>query len=710
MAGLEAGCFEVNTTSPHSMLHERLQLQRDCTVTPTVIRQGHWVIIKNVITGGHIRLHRDLWLAVRQFEGNITVQEWVKAHAATFGDQRLLSVIAQLRRLAILNVESAQINIESTASRFFVRLNPLMLRLALFNPTPLLNFLCRVTAFVSVRGFFTALSIVALSALYTLMMHWSAVIDFWQGIEARTQLWYVVILYPLTKFLHELAHGLALRRLGGEVPEAGISFLVLFPMPYIDATDAWSLHRKPRMLVSAAGMLMDLLIACCGILIWSNLSSGVIANLAFTAALMGAVSILLFNANPLLKFDGYYLLEDALDSPGLARRSQAFYRYLFKRHVLNMHTSAPPVVARGEKLWLLAYGASGTLYRYFIAAVICIYLISILHELGVFLALFSLIPLFVFPAYRFLRFLFLSTELANLRIRAITVTAVLGLFVVSFIFTVPLPSSTRTQGVVWVEKQAEVYAAQTGQLEEIFVNNGDVVKKGQPLMRLGSLALASDLEQKLAAVRLARIDVGRYRQENPSKAAVALITLRQSESEVEHATEQINKLTIRSPAHGRVAMGSGQISTGLQIPQGTLLAYVVDADERVIRAVVDQAALGSVESGILEVHVRLAQSMRSALQASVALQVPSCSHKLPSAALANTGFDGFDVDQIDAQGEVRTLEKVFHIELVFDDSTDELQQVPMGTRAYVTLQHAQEPLAHRWIRLSRRLLIKHLSV
>lgn len=696
--------------STQSLLSDRPYLQSDCTVTPTVIRHEHWVIIKNVISGAHIRLHRNLWSTVVELDGKRTVQQWLARHAETFGERQLLSVLVQLWRLGILDAQDCQRVSESWFMRFFTRLNPLMLRLPLFNPNALLDALSKATSIVSSKIVFVCFYIVVFTALYTVLMNWSSIGAFWHSVDSRTQFWYVVFLYPLTKSLHELAHGLMLRRLGGQVPEAGISFVVLFPLPYVDATDAWTLHRKQRMLVSAAGMMMDLLVASVGILVWCNLSSGVIANIAFTAALMGVVSIVLFNANPLLKFDGYYVLEDALDSPGLARRSQAYYRYLFKRFVLAVETSTPPVVARGEKLWLLGYGAASTGYKFIIAAVICVYLVSTLHELGVFLSLFSLIPLCVFPIYRFLQFLLVSNELSSVRLRSISVTLVLLLFIVGMLFMVPMPSSTRTQGIVWVDQQAEVYATQTGQLEQILVKNGDLVRKGQPLMVLDSVDLMYALEKKRAQVRLARLDVTRYRQSDPSRAASALIMLKQSESEVENAIAQVGKLTIRSPVQGRVAMGDRHINKGLHVSQGMLLAYVVDGSARVIRAVVDQSALGNVEAGVRAVQIRIAQNMTRSIPASISRQIPSGSHQLPSAALVNTGIEGFDVEQVNADEPVKTREKVFHLELLLDDSTDELQQIPMGARAYVTLMHEHEPLAQRWMRVSRQLLLKHLSV
>ena len=117
-----------------------------------------------------------------------------------------------------------------------------------------------------------------------------------------------------------------------------------------------------------------------------------------------------------------------------------------------------------------------------------------------------------------------------------------------------------------------------------------------------------------------------------------------------------------------------------------------------------------IEQGIHHASVRLAQNIGRSLPVEISRQIPSGSHELPSEALAEHGLSGFRVNRRDDSNEVRTVDKVFHLELTVLHDTEVMQQVPMGARAYVTLRHADEPLGQRWLRISRRLLMKHLNV
>ncbi len=697
-----------------SLLSAQPCFNSDCTTTYSDIRGEAWIIIKNPLTGAHVRIFRDLWLHLCRLDGNVTLQRWIEPLAQRYGEQRLLSMVVQLKRQGMLifpgSAQLSEKSDKSVGAALFSRYNPLMLRVALFNPTKLLDSFCKLPLILPLKWLLVAVGLLVAMALLSLILSGGKLVTFWQAYSQNMQIWHFVLLFPLTKCLHELAHGWVLRYFGGDAPEAGISFIVLFPMPYVDATDAWSLPRRNRMLVTGAGMAVDFLLACVGIVLWAHLAPGAIASMGFTLALMGVVSIFVFNANPLLKFDGYYLLEDALDSPGLARRSHSYMRYIVKRYVFLLNHSVPPPVAPGERAWLVVYAVSSCVYRFVLAAIISVYLISTLHELGIVLSLFSLIPLCVLPLLRFARFLSFSKELNNSRLRAVSVLSVIALCCTGFIFSVPVPSSTRTQGIVWVDEQAQVYASQSGTIDQLMVASGDVVKKGEPIMALGSDGLDIDLERQRAAVRLAQLVVEQYRQSDPARAQAERIVLDQAEYEVQNAIRQLQQLTMVASVSGRVVLAGDHLAPGALVSQGDLLAYVVNDKDRVVRAVVPQKAMGQVDTGVIRAHVRLAQNLQERIPARITRQTPAGSHQLPSSALANTGFGGFDMALSTAQTSTRTAHKVFHVELELFELVGQLSSIAMGTKAFVTLEHSAEPLGRRWLRISRQLLLKHLSV
>lgn len=696
--------------SVKDLLNDKPCLHSHCTATASTIRTEPWMIIKNPMTAQHVRVHQNLWESVLQLDGTCTVRQWIQRNMQIFDERQLLAVLMQLQNADMVSCNADPVDHRAISAGYLVRFNPLSVRVALFNPTGFLDVLCWLRAGISTRILSGLYGFIVLSALYVLSVSWVDIVHFWEGFEARSQVWWIVFLYPLTKCLHELAHGLALRRRGGEVPEAGVSFLVLFPLPYVDATDSWTLSRKDRMHVTAAGMLIDMLLACIGLLLWYVLDSGVLANLAFTLVLLGIASIVLFNANPLLKFDGYYLLEDALDAPGLARRSLAYYRHIFKRFVLLLKNDKPPLVARGERRWLLLYGFFFTTYRFFIVAVISRYLIETLHEVGFILSLFAIIPLCVLPVYRFTHYLMLSDELAEKRGGSVALICVLLMATAAFLATVPFPSSTKAHGVVWVDQQAEIYAKQTGVIDSFLVEDGNAVIKDQPIIKLDSPELVHEKDRKRAAIEIANIEVARYRQNDIAQARTSMMRVRLLETELEDIENKIDNLVVRAPESGKLALEKHQAILGAYIEQGDLLAYVVDNDERVVRAVVNQASMGELEKGVADAYVRFPHAMTMRIKAEITKQVPSGNYQLPSVALANVGFGGLAIKAGVNGQPVQTLEKVFHLELTLFPEERGLQNIPMGTRAYVTLEHEPEPLGSRWMRISRRLLLQHLNV
>ena len=686
------------------------RLSEYCTVTPTVIRNEHWVIAKNSLSGELVRLHRSLWHAVLELDGSISLRDWIQHNGSVLGDRSLLSAAIRLSRAGIVSAQHTPDVPESLIAKIFVHHNPLMLKFVLFNPRNFLDRLCRLSRGISLKALLVLWLIVVFSAAYAVSVHWPVIKVQLYSSGNGGQLVLVALLYPLSKCLHELAHGWTLRRFGAQVKEAGITIMVLFPLPFVDATDAWTLSRPRRMLVTAAGMLVDIFVTGICILVWVTVSNGIISDAAFALATIGVVSVVFFNANPLLRFDGYYLLEDALDSPGLARRSSAYYRYIFKRFVLLMSNPQAPVLASGEKAWLLLYGASSTLYRFFIVSVICLYLITTLHEAGVLLSLFSVLPLIVLPACYFIKFLSTAAELESQRLRAVSMSVVLVCILAAVLFILPFPSSTRTQGVVWVSQQAEVYAAQDGQLNRLLVSNGELVDKGQVIMKLTSPDLMSELEKREAELRLAQLDLLKNQQSNPHLTRSANIAVQQAQAERDHARESVDGLVVRSPAAGRVAFSSTDIVPGINIDKGHLLAYVANEEKRVVRAVVKQISLGLVEQGVVSAGVRLQRDIANSMAAVVTQQVPSGNYSLPSEALVSNGLSGFEVHRDSENQALKTVDKIFHLELSVMESKHLMAQVPMGSRAYVTLHHPAEPLGLRLIRTSRQLLIRHLSV
>jgi len=228
-------------------------------------------------------------------------------------------------------------------------MNVLFPRRSLWDPD---RFLCRwmpvARLLFSKIGAIIWLIVVGL-ALATVLPQWdqlklaaSNTLDFTNNYENAFLLYgtFVVI-----KLIHELGHAFACRRFGGECHELGIMLLVLVPTPYVDASTAWSFPSKwHRVFVGAAGMIVELFVAALCAFVWHFTNPAaypLVSQLAYNAMFVASVSTVIFNANPLLRYDGYYILSDWLEIPNLRQKSTEYALGLIKRHVFGVKSSQP---------------------------------------------------------------------------------------------------------------------------------------------------------------------------------------------------------------------------------------------------------------------------------------------------------------------------------------------------------------------------------
>ncbi|MEF8724708.1 MAG: hypothetical protein V5B30_19715 [Candidatus Accumulibacter delftensis] len=271
------------------------------------------------------------------------------------------------------------------------------------------------------------------------------------------------LVYPLIKALHELGHAYAVKSGDGEVHEMGIMLLVLAPIPYVDATASGAFRNKwRRAMVGAAGMLVELFLAAIAMAVWVMVEPGLVRSIAFNVLFVAGASTLLFNGNPLLRYDGYYVLADLIEIANLGNRSNQYWQWLAKRYLFGITSVERPPASLGERRWFLFYGAASFVYRTLVMIVITLFIAGEFFFVGVVLALWAATTMFVLPIGKGLNYVISSPELQRHRTRARLVTfGSLAVFVL-FVLSVPMPLRTHAEGVVWVPENAEVRAAADG--------------------------------------------------------------------------------------------------------------------------------------------------------------------------------------------------------------------------------------------------------
>src|SRR5436190_16404080 len=253
--------------------------------------------------------------------------------------------------------------------------------------------------------------------------------------------------FVFIKLIHELGHAFSCRRFGGECHELGIMFLVFIPTPYVDASSAWQFPNKwHRIFVGAGGMIVELFFASLCAFVWVSVEPHtLLGRLTFNAMLVASVTTVIFNANPLLRYDGYYILSDFLEIPNLRQKSQEYTMGLIKRHIFRIKSPIPlPPV--GQRFWLFLYHVTSSVYRVFVGVMIILVVSSQVPVLGILMALGGVITWLVVPIAKLLNYLLLQPELHRKRGRAITFSMAVAAAVIVLIGMINFPMRFEAEG------------------------------------------------------------------------------------------------------------------------------------------------------------------------------------------------------------------------------------------------------------------------
>jgi putative peptide zinc metalloprotease protein len=678
-------------------------------------RGESWYLLLDEASGKQHRINAAAYEFIGRFDGRSSVNELWSLLLERFGegapDQD--EIVRTLQRLA--EAELVQLEGRADIAGLFRRsaertrrrrphVNPLAFSVPLFDPSSLL---ARIEP-LALRLFhpWTAIACAALvlAAAAGAAIHWGAL-----RAHASTHLastYYLALAwasYPVVKLLHELAHALAVRRWGGEVHEFGITFLFFTPAPYMDASAAAAFRsRTRRAVVSLAGIAVELAVGALALLVWLALERGLASDVAFVLLVVCLASSILFNANPLLRFDGYHALCDLVDAPNLALRSHAYWLHLARR-LLGGDASAAPAHAPGELKWLLAYAPLSWSYRLVLSVGLALWVGEKSALLGWLAAAALAFFIVLRPAYGALRTLWHSFSHGAARRRAAGSMAAAAVLAALALLALPMPSGVVVQGVVWPADHARVRAEAEGFVERVLARDGDTVEPGTPLVVLAEPSLFA--ERDTLRARLLGLTARQYDAilREPALARNVIEDLERTRSELERTEQRMVLWTVRSKAAGRLVLPRGEDLPGSFVEKGTTLGYVLDGEPALVRVAVPEEHAALLRGRARRIEVRLSEE-RATLPARLAREVPASTRVLPSAALGEPAGGGHAVDPADKDG-IRALDPVF----LFDVALERTPLERLGGRAWVRFDLGAEPLATQWQRRARQALLKHFN-
>ena len=709
------------STSWYRVATVKPRLRNHAQIHRHVYRGSVWYVMQNHSTGKFHRFTPVANLVIGLMDGKRTVQEIWDLACVRLGDDapsqdEVIKLLSDLHKADVLQSDAPpdihelhQRRKQHVKARWKQYIgNPLSLRFPLFDPDRLLDRVMPLLApFLGWFGALVWLGTVGW-AIVMIAMNWPAlsgdVVDRMFSVENLLLLWFV---FPLIKLLHEFGHAVAAKAGGGEVHEMGVMLLVLMPVPYVDASSATAFRdKRSRMLVGAAGMLVEIFIAAIAVFAWVHLEPGTNRAIAYNVILVAGVSTLLFNANPLLRYDGYYILADYLEIPNLAQRSNEYVGYLVNRYLFGVDGGTSPVSAPGERGWFVFYAIGSFIYRMFMMVSIALLVASRFFVVGVLLAVWAFATMLVIPLAKKINYLVSSPRLSSRRQRAIFATVSIVSVLAVILFWMPAPSSTRAEGVIWAPDEAQVRATVDGFITAVLAKPDQKVRQGDVVIQTEDPEL--EARARVLQAQLAELDA-RYSAMFLTKRVQADVINEQKKhiaEALELASRRQQELQVRSPADGRFIIQDAQNSQGRYVQRGEVLAYVTDNAATTVRVVVPQSEGGLVAQRTRQVEIRPADRIGRPIAARIKREVPAATDELPSMTLSLQGGGKIGLDP-SKSGEGKAVEKLFVLDLELPEGE---QANYFGGRIYVRFEHDPEPLARQWYREVRRAFLKKFNV
>jgi putative peptide zinc metalloprotease protein len=718
----------MSTTSIHSSLWYRVATLRPRLLARAKLHRHRfrgkvWYLLQDPASGRVHRFSPGARLLLAGMDGRRSVADlWALAQRQLGEDaptqDEVIHLLGQLHAADLLQTDVSPDALEAfdrgtrqaAQKRWRSWANPMAVRIPLWDPG---RFLDRFAALWPLlwgrRGLAVWLAVV-LPALVLLPPHWPELSgnlsDRVLQVDNLLLLWLV---FPVIKFLHEMGHASATRAGGGEVHDMGLMLLVLMPVPYVDASSATVFRSKwRRALVAAAGMAVELFLAALAFYVWLAVEPGFVRSVAFNVMLVAGVSTLIFNGNPLLRYDAYYILADLIELPNLAQQASRHWGYLAQRFVLRADSATPVANSPSEAVWLTVYGAASTIYRMLVTVAIALFIATRFFFIGVLLALWAVVMMAVVPLIKVLMALNGRAQLRELRGRA-WVMGGGGLALLALLLcVVPLPFRSQAEGVVWLPEQATVRAGTSGFVASHLAPPDSAVVAGQPL--IANRDPATEAQVAVLEARVAELEAN-YALEFVSDRARAAMVRDQLAAESQalaRARERAAALLVASQNTGRFVVVRPQDQPGRFYRQGEVLGFVIDSSERaMVKVVVTQADIDTIGLPGGQVQMRLAHEPERVIEGRILRQQPAGKNELPSRVLAVGGGGQIAIDPRDSQG-VRAIERLFQIDV---EPLGAAALAPLfGQRVHVRFDHPPLPLAVQWYRSLRRLLLTHFDV
>jgi putative peptide zinc metalloprotease protein len=707
-----------------------LRIRPDLVATRHRYQGRLYWIVKDPVGLRYFRFQEEEYFLLRRLDGDTTLERLKDEFEAEFRPQRIrLEELGQFftmlhRNGLILSDAPGQgeqlgrRNDERERRQWLARFSSVMsIRFRGINPDTLLDWLEPRVRWMFKPWALTCGALLAMAALVLITVHYrefqARLPTFHSFFTPANAFWMMVVL-AVTKIAHELGHGVACKHYGGECHEMGFMLLLLTPCLYCNVSDSWMLPSKwQRIAIGAAGMIVEVVIASIATFLWWFSEPGLLNHLCLSTMFICSVSTLMFNGNPLMRYDGYYILSDLVEVPNLGQKASTLASRELGRWLLGIDTRPDPFLPQHHHTWYVAYAVASSVYRAMVVFSILFFLNELfkpyhLEVVGRMLGMISLAGLFGYPVWKLVRFFMVPGRGDLVNRDRLGLSAGITAAIVGAVFFLPLPH--RVYGTLELEahEAASIYTEVPGLLRAVYVKPGEMVEAGTKLAELDNVDVRLAVEQltgrrnqfksQLLSLRHQRFEDDSAGLQLPEVQKSLAATEEQLQSKL---VEQA-RLTLVAPVAGEVLpgpetpereAGEGELTARTGSPFETRNAgCLMTGDSRRMHAlvVVEQSDIAWLKVG-QTVDVKLDSLPNDILHGRIE-EISSADVKISPRHLSNkTG--GELATKTDASGIERPLTTSYHV-LVFplDDAHGQLK---VGMRGRAKIHATWQPIGMR---------------
>jgi putative peptide zinc metalloprotease protein len=701
----------------------RVALLPSVEVSPQQFRGRTWYVLQDPYTQRYFRASVQACRFIQRLQPDKTVEEvwedFVNNHPHDAPSrEEVIQLLSQLHMSNLL-YSLQQSDNEAIVKRYKAQKNKelmgkvasfLFLRVPLFNPNPLLDRIRTLIMAVTGWSAFWLWLGILLWGGWTAFENRSALLDQTEGVLSVANLPWLYVCLAGLKIFHEAGHAFVCKRFGGEVRTVGVMFLLFTPLPYVDASSSWGFtNRWHRIYATFAGMAVEFFFAAAGALVWAHTAPGLIHSLAFNVMLIGSISSILFNGNPLLRFDAYYMLSDYAEIPNLYQKGQQQWKYFGDRYLLGTVAAQSKATDRKEWIWLTSYGLLSFLYLMVITLGIALFLMDQWLPLGLLVVAMTVYSRLLAPLNQLFKHLGGTATQGNRR-RAVAVVGAFGLALFFMLAVVPFPDSTRAQGIVKANHASNVYVQTTGQLDELLVHHGERVRAGQLLASFSNL----DLSTEIRLTEAAQLETQSQIRQALHQGGENLFAQEQKANALElrrvNLLEQRQQLQLRAAQDGEWVAPDLHEHLGTWMQRGQAMGEVVDVSNFRFVAVMRQEQADILfQNNFHDAELRLSGQAETPLSLPLVTIIPFQSNNLPSNSLGWLGGGDIAVNTQDPSG-TKATESFFLLQSEIPGNQLLDSTVLHGLSGTLRLQMPAQPLATQAYRAIKQLIQKRYAL